>query len=524
VAYHLQVSTISRSAGRSATAAAAYRSGTVIVDERTQHKHDYTRKTGVAHSEIFVPEDAPAWAKNRDQLWNAVEQAERRSNSQCAREIVVAIPYGLAESERRSLVGEFARGLVERHQVAVDVAIHQDAARDWQGQQKEQQGYHAHILFTTRRLEAAGLTEKTREWNWEGSRETVSYWREQWSQMGNEHLKAAGLEATLDHRSYEEQGVAKEATVHLGVAATAMERRGMKTNLGALNRSVQGDNEKLEQAQEALGQVEQELAQAFAEEVRLREEQARVEQVRLAAAKQRQAQQAEWIWLSQVMLVERGEAISPRERVFVGENYVMQGNEQDFRVIRKKGQRTVLEVVRGKVVVDAMEARDLENMQAGLDLVKREKLTERLYQLQEVNRRSRPKQPQLGGYDKIQAESALHRCGGYYQQQHKQLEYLKNKWGFFKSQQDKASIKAIEQKMQVLRTEYEQIAEFLVALEEYTEASKQWENSPLVQGNRAEMEQIQREIDEIDERARQQTQQDSVPLPVQQEHDSEMEL
>ena len=98
--FHLSVKTISRSAGRSATAAIAYRTGSRIVDERTGIIHDYTRKSGVEHSEIFLPQNSPDWASNRETLWNAVEQKENRRNSTVAREFELAFPAELDGKQR----------------------------------------------------------------------------------------------------------------------------------------------------------------------------------------------------------------------------------------------------------------------------------------------------------------------------------------------------------------------------------------------------------------------------------------
>ncbi len=113
--YHLSVKTISRAHGRSATAAAAYRSGERIRDQATGAVFDYTRKRGVEHSELVLPEGAPEWARNREALWNAAEAAERRKNSTVAREFEVALPAELNPKEREALAGRLARELVARH-------------------------------------------------------------------------------------------------------------------------------------------------------------------------------------------------------------------------------------------------------------------------------------------------------------------------------------------------------------------------------------------------------------------------
>ena len=216
--YHLSVKTIGRSEGRSATAAAAYRSGDRIADERTGLSHDYTRRSGVEHTEIFLPDQAPEWAGNREQLWNAAEAAEKRINSTVAREFEVALPAELTREQRRELVREFAGDLVKRHGLAVDVAMHKP------GREGDNRNYHAHVLCSTRRLGPEGFTEKSRELDDRKSGE-VDHWRKRWAELANKALERTGVEARVDHRSFSALGVEREPTIHQGVHATAMERR-----------------------------------------------------------------------------------------------------------------------------------------------------------------------------------------------------------------------------------------------------------------------------------------------------------
>lgn len=218
--YHLSVKTISRSAGRSATAAAAYRAGVEITDERTGEIHDYTRKGGVESAALILPDNAPEWASDRAQLWNAAEQAEKRKNSTVAREFEIALPAELSPAEREKLAHDFARELVKRHGCAADVAIHAP------GKEGDNRNHHAHILLSTRRLEADGFTEKTRELDDQKTGKViVTEWRERFAQLQNERLREAGHSVQVDHRSLEAQGIEREATRHLGPTATAIERR-----------------------------------------------------------------------------------------------------------------------------------------------------------------------------------------------------------------------------------------------------------------------------------------------------------
>ncbi|WP_170775855.1 MobA/MobL family protein, partial [Ruegeria lacuscaerulensis] len=136
--YHLSVKTVSRAKGRSATAAAAYRAGVEIADERTGEVHDYTRKSGVGHTEIILPRGAAPKFEDRSTLWNAAEQAERRKNSTVAREYEVALPAELSAEERKALACEYGHWLAERFKVGVDVAIHEP------NKEGDQRNHHAH--------------------------------------------------------------------------------------------------------------------------------------------------------------------------------------------------------------------------------------------------------------------------------------------------------------------------------------------------------------------------------------------
>lgn len=261
--FHLSVKTISRSAGRSATAAIAYRSGEKVMDERTGLVHDYTRRRGVEHTEIFLPENAPAWASQREQLWNAAELAEKRKNSTVAREFEVALPAELNREQRLELVREFARDLVQRHGMAVDVAIHEP------GKEGDHRNHHAHILCSTRRLTPEGFKDKTRELDDQKSGE-ISHWRERWAEMSNRHLENAGRQERIDHRSLEaqraaaiERGDTEQAaklerlpTVHLGPNVVQMEQRGIRTERGDKGRDIAQRNAQIINFAEARQRIE----------------------------------------------------------------------------------------------------------------------------------------------------------------------------------------------------------------------------------------------------------------------------
>ncbi|HEY4972225.1 MAG TPA: MobA/MobL family protein [Steroidobacteraceae bacterium] len=156
--FHLNIKSVSRGAGRSATAAAAYRAGERIRDERTGVLHNYSHRTDVSHTEILLPSALSAadcaWATQRASLWNAAERAEHQRNARVAREFQVALPAELDAAQRLALVRTFARELAERHNVAVDLAVHAPRAGG------DPRNHHAHLLATSRQVTAMGLGPK----------------------------------------------------------------------------------------------------------------------------------------------------------------------------------------------------------------------------------------------------------------------------------------------------------------------------------------------------------------------------
>lgn len=207
--YHLRATMISRSAGRSATAAAAYRSATHIEDHRTGLSFDYRARSGVDHVEILAPAHAPEWAQDRAALWNAVEAAETRKNSQVAREIRVALPAELDQGQRVELVRDFCqRQFVDRGMVA-DIALHAP------GREGDDRNHHAHILLTTREIAAEGFTTKNRDWN---AVEVLEGWREAWAQDANLALDLAGHGERIDHRTLEAQRIEALELAHVAEA------------------------------------------------------------------------------------------------------------------------------------------------------------------------------------------------------------------------------------------------------------------------------------------------------------------
>ena len=250
--FHLSVKPIGRAAGRSATAAAAYRSGQLIVDERTGEVHDYTRKSDVVHSEILVPPGAPAWAEDRTALWNAAEAAEKRKDARVARDYEVAIPKELTREEGVELVRDFAQGLADRYGVAVDFNVHRDELRNWDGSEKGYQGYHAHVLTSTRRLGREGFGDKAEIELSDTKRKSLGLGdgageidkiRQLWEVAANRHLEQANQSQRIDRRSLKDQGIDRDPTVHLGPHVTALERDGIPSRLGDINRKVVAEHQ-----------------------------------------------------------------------------------------------------------------------------------------------------------------------------------------------------------------------------------------------------------------------------------------
>jgi ATP-dependent exoDNAse (exonuclease V) alpha subunit len=264
--YHCNITVFSRSKGACSVAKAAYRSGSVLRDERTGKTHDYTRKTGIVHCEVLLPQNAPADYADRAALWNAVEHAEKAENAQVAREIEVALPIELTREQNISLVRQFTQEVFVSAGMCADVCIHDTGKGN----------PHAHIMLTMRPLNEDGTwgakqrkvytlddngnkiydpikrqykctTVKTVDWN---DRTNAEYWRKEWAGYANTALRIAGVQTEdniLDHRSYARQGVEQIPTIHLGVAASQMERKGILTDKGNYNRGVADFNKQLKQ-------------------------------------------------------------------------------------------------------------------------------------------------------------------------------------------------------------------------------------------------------------------------------------
>lgn len=270
--------TVSRGAGRSATAAAAYRTAERIADQRTGEVHDYRRRSGVDHVSMHLPTGAPAMTT--EQLWNKVEASETRKNSTVARELVVALPHELDQVQRRALAERVAGQLVERYQVAAQVAVHLPDAEG------DQRNHHAHILFTTRQMDAEGeLGGKTRQLDdLKTGPQEVLWMREMVETETNAGLEMAGSAERIDMRSLATQRSAalatgdadraaaldRPATIHEGPRVTQIRReakRAGRAPLGALDRAAANEqNRQLVRDRNALRWVSLALRGAQARE------------------------------------------------------------------------------------------------------------------------------------------------------------------------------------------------------------------------------------------------------------------
>ena len=255
--YHLCIKIISRGKGKSAVAASAYRSGEKIKNEYDGIVHDFTRKGGIAHTEILLPQNAPQEFVNRSILWNSVEKIEKSKNSQLAREIEVALPKELDREKQINLVREYVKENFVKVGMCADIALHD----------KNDGNPHCHILLTMRPLNEDttwGAKSKkeyildengekvklkngnyktrkinTTDWN---EQDKAEEWRKAWAEITNKYLEENSIQDKVDHRSYQRQGIEQIPTIHLGVSATQMEKKGIATDRGNINREIKHQN------------------------------------------------------------------------------------------------------------------------------------------------------------------------------------------------------------------------------------------------------------------------------------------
>ena len=286
---HIATKAISRKAGQSAVACAAYRAGDVLEDAKYGKVHDYSKKDGVMSSDIVMPASLrKGYVKiDREILWNTAEAFEARSDSRVAREWLINLPYELPEDERHALALEFAQKLCDDMDVIADVCLHRpvmklpfdpnakpSSKRLREGEQNpDPRNFHAHIMVTTRapvigpdgklafdpkfKIPFEWSNKKRQQNDLPSSREEIKRIRKLWVDTANQRLKHRNL-PLMDERSYKDQGLDQQPTIKMGVEATAMERRGIATEKGETNRKIQARNHAvLEQRREYERRIQQ---------------------------------------------------------------------------------------------------------------------------------------------------------------------------------------------------------------------------------------------------------------------------
>jgi hypothetical protein len=226
---------IGRARPRSAVGAGAYRSAMQITDDRTGITYDFGSKRGVVATDVI------GWAGGPDTLWNRSETAEFRCNSRTAREAIVALPHELREPQWIGLTTSLGALLRRRYGVAVHWAVHMPS--DDPG--ADQRNIHAHVGFTVREVSANAFGRKTRILDEPRSgRYEIRYLRRAWARLVNRALYRAGHSERVDPRSFVDRGIVDRLpTIHMGRAAVALERRGIRTELGDINRHIRKVNE-----------------------------------------------------------------------------------------------------------------------------------------------------------------------------------------------------------------------------------------------------------------------------------------
>lgn len=225
--YHLSLKEMRRSQGRSSVAAAAYRLGEKMKDERIGKTFNYSKKSGILDKFFILPNGAKNF-QNTSHFWNEAERSENRKNSVVAREIIINLPYEISDQQRRELVKKFCNEIVANHSVGITAAIHEPC------KDGDDRNFHAHILFTTRQITAEGFGKKTREFDDKKQGvEVLKNIRKWYEILQNEALKNAGFnDIKVDCRSFKEQGIFdKQPSKHLGVEVVNLERRKNKNKL-----------------------------------------------------------------------------------------------------------------------------------------------------------------------------------------------------------------------------------------------------------------------------------------------------
>jgi hypothetical protein len=280
--YHQNLKHISRGKGQSACAAAAYRSGTKIYDERLGQTHNYEKKQGVDYTKILAPSYAPSWVNHRAQLWNQVEKKDTRINARPASELDIALPIELSQQQQIKLIKTFAQTTLVSRGLIVDLACHDLNSHN----------PHAHLMFTTRKINEQGLGEKDRDIK---SKDFLNYLRQTWEEQANDALSQAKIPERIDHRSLEAQGIVdREPQIHLGPDICQMRARGISTDRGEKYDEIEQTNANLAQLYKELETIEQQIQKEEEERQREEAERQREEQQRRQREEaERQREEAE---------------------------------------------------------------------------------------------------------------------------------------------------------------------------------------------------------------------------------------
>lgn len=279
--YHFHVEQIKRSEGRTAVASAAYRAGEKLHNLWDGETHDYTRKSGVILTEIFLPEYAPKRLSDRYTLWNEVELVEKRADAQLAYSFDIALQNEFSLDENIALAREFVQKYFVSDGMIVDLAIHQPD-REEGGIQNP----HFHVLVPIRplnkdgtwgakqhrvyRLDEDGNRIRKENGGWEfgavpttswGRPETLDMWRKAWADMVNTRFEERGLECRITHQSYADQGIDLIPTVHEGPHVRKMEKKGICTETGELNRWIKAANRMIRSMQTTIAALKEWIAE-----------------------------------------------------------------------------------------------------------------------------------------------------------------------------------------------------------------------------------------------------------------------
>lgn len=247
--FSFSVKAISRLKGESIVKVASYQSRGKLYDERENITYDFTNRTDLAYTEIFLPPNAPTEFLDRQLLWNAVDKTEKRYDARTGRAIIAALQNELTLETQIKTIKEFVLEAFVKRGMCADVAIHRGHREDktrMEGEhaQVSPNNPHLHILLTDRPIEQGEFCQKkNRDWN---KKEFVLQWRELWEKVQNKELERNGLDVRVSHESLVVQGIDREPTKHLGRKTSEMKRRGKETNRDSDNRAIEARNKDCE--------------------------------------------------------------------------------------------------------------------------------------------------------------------------------------------------------------------------------------------------------------------------------------